>query len=121
MSIAIVSDIHGNLTAFEAVVADLREMSPDLILHGGDLADGGRFGRWLRLRVKNWERKGWRGCGACRAARFMVRWLWCMRVRRARGGHRCRRRPIPSWSGHIRRWGRRFWFTGISTGLMFGG
>ncbi len=41
MRIAIVSDIHGNRTAFEAVLADLRESSPDLILHGGDLADGG--------------------------------------------------------------------------------
>ena len=41
MRIAVVSDIHGNLTAFEAVLADLRETSPDLILHGGDLADGG--------------------------------------------------------------------------------
>jgi predicted phosphodiesterase len=39
--IAIVSDIHGNRTAFEAVLADLRETSPDLILHGGDLADAG--------------------------------------------------------------------------------
>src|SRR5580692_1324037 len=41
MRIAIVSDIHGNLTAFEAVLADLRQTSPDLIFHGGDLADGG--------------------------------------------------------------------------------
>src|SRR4051794_2326759 len=41
MRIAIVSDIHGNLTAFEAVIADLRETSPDLIFHGGDLADAG--------------------------------------------------------------------------------
>ena len=32
--IAIVSDIHGNRTAFEAVLADLRQTSPDLILHG---------------------------------------------------------------------------------------
>ena len=39
--IAIVSDIHGNRTAFEAVLADLRKTAPDLILHGGDLADGG--------------------------------------------------------------------------------
>jgi putative phosphoesterase len=39
--IAIVSDIHGNRTAFEAVLADLNETSPDLIFHGGDLADGG--------------------------------------------------------------------------------
>ena len=41
MRIAIVSDIHGNRTAFEAVLADLRETSPDLILHGGDLPHGG--------------------------------------------------------------------------------
>jgi len=38
---AIISDIHGNLTAFEAVAADLRRVSPDLILHGGDLAGPG--------------------------------------------------------------------------------
>lgn len=41
MRIAIVSDIHGNRTAFEAVLADLRQTSPDLVLHGGDLADSG--------------------------------------------------------------------------------
>jgi putative phosphoesterase len=39
--LAIVSDIHGNRTAFEAVLADLRQTSPDLIFHGGDLADSG--------------------------------------------------------------------------------
>src|SRR5262245_45829715 len=41
MRIAIVSDIHGNRTAFEAVLEDLRQTSPDLIFHGGDLADAG--------------------------------------------------------------------------------
>ena len=41
MRVAIVSDIHGNRTAFEAVLADLRHTSPDLIFHGGDLADSG--------------------------------------------------------------------------------
>ena len=41
MRIAVVSDIHGTRTAFEAVLADLRETSPDLIFHGGDLALGG--------------------------------------------------------------------------------
>jgi putative phosphoesterase len=41
MRIAIVSDIHGNLTAFQAVLADLRDASPDLILHGGDVSDLG--------------------------------------------------------------------------------
>jgi putative phosphoesterase len=41
MRIAVVSDIHGNLTAFEAVLADINHVSPDLVLHGGDLADSG--------------------------------------------------------------------------------
>jgi 3',5'-cyclic AMP phosphodiesterase CpdA len=41
MPIAIVSDIHGNLPALQAVLADLRETAPDLIVHGGDLAFGG--------------------------------------------------------------------------------
>ena len=40
MRLAIVSDIHGNRSAFAAVLADLRQVSPDLIIHGGDLASG---------------------------------------------------------------------------------
>ena len=41
MRVAIVADIHGNRRAFEAVLADLRVVAPDLIVHGGDLAYGG--------------------------------------------------------------------------------
>ena len=41
MRIAIVSDVHGNLPALEAVLADLDEMRPDSVLYGGDLALGG--------------------------------------------------------------------------------
>jgi putative phosphoesterase len=41
MRLAIVSDIHGNLTALEAVIADLKTTSPDVVLHGGDLVVGG--------------------------------------------------------------------------------
>ncbi len=41
MRIAIVSDIHGNRRAFQAVLADLRQVAPDLVVHGGDLAAGG--------------------------------------------------------------------------------
>ena len=41
MRIAIISDIHGNLTALEAVVTDLKRTKPDLVLHGGDLAFSG--------------------------------------------------------------------------------
>jgi len=56
--IAIVSDIHGNRTAFEAVLADLRQCSPDLILHGGDLADGGSSPREIVDRIRD---LGWQG------------------------------------------------------------
>jgi len=45
MRIAIVSDMHGNFTALKAVLADLRETSPDMVFHGGDLADGERVRR----------------------------------------------------------------------------
>ena len=41
MRVAIVSDIHGNRRAFEAVLADLRQVAPDVVVHGGDLASGG--------------------------------------------------------------------------------
>jgi predicted phosphodiesterase len=41
MRIAIISDVHGNLTALDAVLADLRQQKPDLILHGGDIPYGG--------------------------------------------------------------------------------
>jgi putative phosphoesterase len=41
LRIAIVSDIHGNRRAFQAVLADLRQAAPDLVVHGGDLAAGG--------------------------------------------------------------------------------
>src|SRR5919205_395428 len=38
MRIAIVSDIHGNLAALDAVSADLARHEPDLVIHLGDLA-----------------------------------------------------------------------------------
>ncbi len=41
MRVAIVTDIHGNLAAFEAVLADLHRTAPDMVIHGGDLADSG--------------------------------------------------------------------------------
>ena len=39
--LAIVSDIHGNLTALDAVVADLERRGISRVVHGGDLAVGG--------------------------------------------------------------------------------
>ena len=58
MRIAIVSDIHDNLTAFQAVLADLRETSPDLVLHGGDLVSGGSSPAEVVDRVRD---LGWQG------------------------------------------------------------
>ncbi len=58
MRIAIVSDIHGNLTAFEAVLKDLRQTSPDLILHGGDLAQAGSSPAEIVDRIRD---LGWPG------------------------------------------------------------
>jgi predicted phosphodiesterase len=58
MRIAIVSDIHGNRTAFEAVLADFRETAPDLILHGGDLAASGANPAEIVDRVRDLEWQG---------------------------------------------------------------
>src|SRR5580692_1167807 len=58
MRTAIVSDIHGNRTAFEAVLADLRQTSPDLILHGGDLGDTGSSPAEVVDRIRE---LGWQG------------------------------------------------------------
>src|ERR1051326_7185230 len=50
--------MHGNGTAFEAVVADLRLTSPDLVLHGGDLADSGSSPMEIVDRIRD---LGWQG------------------------------------------------------------
>ena len=61
MRIAIVSDIHGNLTALEAVLADLKTVAPDVTLHGGDLAHGGARPAEVVDRIRE---LGWPGvCG----------------------------------------------------------
>jgi predicted phosphodiesterase len=58
MRIAIVSDIHDNLTALDAVLRDLRDQAPDLVLHGGDLVSGGSSPAEVVDRVRE---LGWRG------------------------------------------------------------
>jgi len=40
MKIAVISDIHGNLLALEAVLADLKTESPDIIVNLGDCVSG---------------------------------------------------------------------------------
>jgi putative phosphoesterase len=58
MRIAVVSDIHGNLAAFEAVLADLRLTSPDLVFHGGDLAHGGSSPVEIVARIRDLQWPG---------------------------------------------------------------
>jgi predicted phosphodiesterase len=40
MRIAVLADAHGNLLAFQAVLADLHTQAPDLVVNLGDLATG---------------------------------------------------------------------------------
>jgi predicted phosphodiesterase len=56
MRLAVVSDIHANLTALEAVIADLRKTGADIIVHGGDLMAGGPRPAEVidRIRELNW-------------------------------------------------------------------
>jgi 3',5'-cyclic AMP phosphodiesterase CpdA len=58
MRIAILSDVHGNLTALEAVLADLEQQRPDLVAHGGDLVTrGARPAQLLGLERVPWLRQ----------------------------------------------------------------
>lgn len=45
MRVAILADIHGNLPACEAVVADIKREKPDLVIAAGDLALRGPYPR----------------------------------------------------------------------------
>ena len=42
MRTAIVSDVHGNLSALEAVIRDIKTVGVDVIVNGGDLVGSGR-------------------------------------------------------------------------------
>ena len=56
MRIAVLSDFHGNLTALEAVAADLKFTRPELVLQGGDIAFGGHRAAEVVdfIRAQNW-------------------------------------------------------------------
>jgi putative phosphoesterase len=57
LKIAIVSDVHGNLVALEAVLADLDRSQPDVVVHGGDLAlHGSRPAECVdAIRERGWQ------------------------------------------------------------------
>jgi putative phosphoesterase len=58
VKLAIVADVHGNLAALEAVVADLDALRPELVVHGGDLALNGPHPAEVVDRVRG---LGWPG------------------------------------------------------------
>jgi putative phosphoesterase len=58
MRLAVVSDVHANLTALEAVTVDLRIVSPDLVIHGGDLVGSGAHPAEVVDRIRE---LGWAG------------------------------------------------------------
>jgi putative phosphoesterase len=58
MRVAIVSDVHGNLTAFDAVLTDVERRAPDVVLHGGDLVLMGAQPAEVIDRVRE---LGWQG------------------------------------------------------------
>ncbi len=53
MRIAIIADIHGNLPALEAVLAEIETLRPDQLVVAGDVVDGGpdSAGCWRRVRA----------------------------------------------------------------------
>lgn len=53
MRIAIIADIHGNLPALEAVLAEIEILKPDQLVVAGDVVDGGpdSAGCWRRVRA----------------------------------------------------------------------
>ena len=51
------SDIHGNLQALEAVIEDLEKQSPDEVWCGGDIAWGAPWGSEC---IQETRRRGWR-------------------------------------------------------------
>ncbi|MBA3430994.1 MAG: metallophosphoesterase family protein [Actinobacteria bacterium] len=56
MRIAVISDIHGNLPALEAVMGDLDEQSPDEVWCGGDI---GWAGPWATECIGRIRETGW--------------------------------------------------------------
>lgn len=58
MRIAVVTDVHGNLSALEAVITDLMQVAPDIVVQGGDLVAMGHRPAEVLDRVRE---RGWPG------------------------------------------------------------
>jgi len=53
MRLAVIGDIHGNLAALEAVIAELEQLAPDQLVVSGDVVDGGPDSALCWERVKS--------------------------------------------------------------------
>lgn len=61
MKIAVLADIHGNLAALQAVIADIERWSPELVLVAGDIVNRGpESGACLDLTLQMAAERGWR-------------------------------------------------------------
>ncbi|NJN15080.1 MAG: metallophosphoesterase family protein [Oscillochloris sp.] len=61
MRIAVLADIHSNLIALEAVVADIEAWSPDIVIVAGDVVNRGPDARDCLLRILQLRaERGWR-------------------------------------------------------------
>jgi putative phosphoesterase len=61
MKIAVLADIHGNLAALQAVIADIERWSPDMVLVAGDIVNRGpQSGACLDLTLQLAAERGWR-------------------------------------------------------------
>src|SRR3989442_8755765 len=58
MRLAVVSDVHGNLTALDAVIEDIARREVDAVVQGGDLALTGAQGAEVVDRIRE---LGWPG------------------------------------------------------------
>jgi len=59
MRVAVLSDVHGNLPALDAVLADIYHEGPDLIVLNGDLADGPMSAQTLDRLAQLGDRAVW--------------------------------------------------------------
>src|SRR5436305_12114222 len=110
MKLAVISDIHGNLTALDAVAADIAGRGVDRVVHGGDVAlIGARPAEVIdRLEELGWtgilgntdellwrpdELPGWFGSAGCPNGSPSRTWRSSTPRRQACGARQC---PMPA-------------------------
>ena len=94
MRFALVSDIHGNLSALEAVVADIRRRGVELVLHGGDLALMGPRPAEVVDRIAE---LGWAGLLLANAGSVGMPWDGDLAAGRLLNLPESRPSPAPRW------------------------